>query len=300
MSRPTRDTTAGRTYLDLQNRARREGRATQELLTLYALERWLARLVASQHAGKFVLKGGMLLAVLDARRPTADVDLLARQLSNDEDTVVACVLDVASTAIDDDGVEFLPDTVTVRSIRDGDLYSGLRVSMSCRVSAAQVKLKLDINFGDPVTPAPKLIDFPSLRTGYPPVEVLGYPIETVLAEKVTTAISLGEANTRVRDYADVYTLTGRHELAYQPVREALDVTADYRGVTLVPLSEVVGELAALRQDAYRAFRQRLGPDGDHLPAQLADLVVAAAAFVDPLTTGDVGGGVWSPDVRHWT
>jgi hypothetical protein len=68
MNRPTRDTPGGQAYLDLQNRARREHRGTQELLTLYVLERWLARLAASPYSDSFVLKGGMLLAVLDATR----------------------------------------------------------------------------------------------------------------------------------------------------------------------------------------------------------------------------------------
>lgn len=89
MTRVTRDTTAGEAYLDLQNRARREGRGTQELLTLYVVERWLARLSASRYADHFVLKGGMLLAAYAARRATADADALARNLANDEDTVAA-------------------------------------------------------------------------------------------------------------------------------------------------------------------------------------------------------------------
>jgi len=77
MSRPTHGTPSGAAYLDLRNRARREGRGTQELLTLYVVERWLARLSASPYAERFVLKGGMLLAAFDARRPTADADALA-------------------------------------------------------------------------------------------------------------------------------------------------------------------------------------------------------------------------------
>jgi len=70
-------------------------------LTLYVVERWLARLSASPYAEDFVLKGGMLLAAYDARRPTADVDALARGLVNDQDTVVARITDVADQAADD-------------------------------------------------------------------------------------------------------------------------------------------------------------------------------------------------------
>jgi hypothetical protein len=283
MNRPTKDTAGGRAYLDLQNRARREGRGTQELLTLYVLERWLARLAASPYADMFVLKGGMLLAVFDARRPTADADLLARHLPNDEAAVVACVREIAQMVVDEeDGVEFLVDTISAESIRDGDLYAGIRVSMTARVSTATVKLKLDINFGDPVTPAPQRIEFPSQRPSRAATVLFGYPIETVLAEKISTAVSLGEANTRVRDYVDLYTLTGRHGLSYEAVRPALDATADHRDVQLVPLSDVVGEFSSVRQSAYNAFRRRLGPDGDHLPAELQEIVLAVEAFIDPL------------------
>jgi len=211
------------------------------LLTLYVLERWLARLAASPHADKFVLKGGMLLAVFDARRPTADADLLARSLPNEDAAVIACVRGVAQTVLpEDDGVEFVVDTISAESIRGGDQYAGTRVTMMSRVSTAMVGLKLDINFGDPVTPGPQHIEFPSQRSDYAATVLFGYPIETVLAEKICTAVSLGEANTRVRDYVDLYTLTGRHELLYTAVRAALDATGNYRDVELVPLSDIVG------------------------------------------------------------
>ncbi|HEY3608814.1 MAG TPA: nucleotidyl transferase AbiEii/AbiGii toxin family protein [Pseudonocardiaceae bacterium] len=269
-------------------------------MTLYVLERWLARLAVSPYADMFVLKGGMLLAVLDARRSTADADLLARGLPNEEVAVITCVCDIAQTvAGEEDGVEFLVDTVSAEPVREGDLYAGTRVSMTARVSAAMVKLKLDINFGDPITPGPQRIEFPSQRPGRAATVLFGYPIETVLAEKISTAVSLGEANTRVRDYVDLYTLTGRHQLSYATVRAALAATGDYRDVRLVPLSDVVGEFATVRQNAYSAFRRRLGSDGDHLPAELAEVVVAIEAFVDPLVTGDVGQGRWAPDIRRW-
>lgn len=121
----------------------------------------------------------------------------------------------------------------------------------------------------------------------------------MLAEKISTAVSLGEANTRVRDYVDLYTLSGRHELSYATVRAALDATSTYRDVQILPLSDVVGEFASVRQSAYGAFRRRLGPDGDHLPTELQEIVLAITAFVDPLVTGDVGDGRWTPLSRRW-
>jgi Nucleotidyl transferase AbiEii toxin, Type IV TA system len=119
MKRPTRATAAGQAYLDLQNRARAEGRAIQELLTLYVVERWLARLSVSPYADQFIIKGGMLLAAYDARRPTADLDALAQAVSNDQSAVVELVIQIAHQApAYDDGVEYRAGTVSSRIIRD--------------------------------------------------------------------------------------------------------------------------------------------------------------------------------------
>jgi hypothetical protein len=91
MTRPPVRMRAGHAYLDLQNLARGQGRPTQSLLVLYVLERFLARLAASAYAHVFELKGGMLLAVWDARRATVDGDSLARNLGVVEPTVLARV-----------------------------------------------------------------------------------------------------------------------------------------------------------------------------------------------------------------
>jgi hypothetical protein len=154
--------------------------------------------------------------------------------------------------------------------------------MDSRIATAVVRFRLDVNFGDPVTPAPRMIELPSLRPDAAPVRVLGYPIETVLAEKLATAIMLGAANTRVRDYADVYTLTGRHDLTHDAVRAALNATARFRGVEIVSLSSVVDDLAELRELTYRAYRIALGVDGAELPADFGEVVDAARTFADPL------------------
>lgn len=235
MNRPTRETAPGRAYLDLQNRARRERRGTQELLTMYVIERWLARLSRSRYVTDFILKGGMLLAAFGTRRPTVDADALARNMPADQETVRQRVTEIASIDDPDDGVEFLTGTAATAVIRQDALYSGVRVTMTARIATAQIKLRLDINFGDPVTPGPQLIDLPALRPGTEAIRILGYPIETVLAEKLATAIELGPASTRVRDYADICVLAGGQTLSRAAMRAALDATAAFRGMTIRPL-----------------------------------------------------------------
>lgn len=173
--------------------------------------------------------------------------------------------------------------------------------MDARIATALIKLRLDVNFGDPVIPEPQQVALPGLRPDSEPIQVLGYPVETVLAEKLTTAIDLAEANTRVRDLADIYTLTGAHTILGAPMHDALTATATFRNVDLVPLSVAVGDLASLRRGDYHAYRDALGHFGEHLPDDLAEVIAAAAALADPLiTSADTANRTWDPGARRWT
>lgn len=172
--------------------------------------------------------------------------------------------------------------------------------MDAAVGAALVKLRLDVNVEDPVTPAPARLAHPTLLPGYPPLRILGYPLATVLAEKLTTAINLGAANTRVRDYADIWTLTHRHDLDGDEIVAALRATAAHRRVKLRPLSDVVADLATIRADTYHAYPRRLGPDADVLPADFATVLADVTAFADPVSgTPPITGRRWRSGLRRW-
>ena len=141
--RPTKETTAGQRYLDLQREARRTGRPTDELIQLYALEGFLDRLMKSRYSENFVLKGGVLLAALDARRPTRDIDFAARNLDNDAALVGDAVLQVVVMTLDD-GLLFNSEAATAETIRESDNYGGVRVTLGGSLSQAAFQLHADI------------------------------------------------------------------------------------------------------------------------------------------------------------
>ncbi|WP_199522276.1 nucleotidyl transferase AbiEii/AbiGii toxin family protein [Geodermatophilus marinus] len=201
--------------------ARREKRPTDELQALYALEGFLARLSASAHADRLVLKGGVLLAAFDARRPTRDVDLQAQALPNDTATLLHLVRDIAATSPPDgdDGLVFDAQHASAEVIRDEDEYPGVRVSLTARLSQARVAFHVDVNVGDPIWPAPQPVEVPRLLGGS--IRLGGYPVPMVHAEKIVTAISRGAANTRWRDFGDVYVLSGRHPVTATELRAAM-------------------------------------------------------------------------------
>ncbi|WP_158882237.1 nucleotidyl transferase AbiEii/AbiGii toxin family protein [Amycolatopsis anabasis] len=298
MSRPTRETLAGRRYLDLRNLARKGKRPTDELHQLYALEGFLARLAESAYADRLVLKGGVLLAAFDMRRPTRDVDLEARRVSNDVGEILAMVRTIAAVPLDD-GLALDGDSATAELIRDLDAYSGVRVSLTGSLAAARLSFHVDVSVGDPIHPAPQRISLPRLL-GEDHIALHGYPLPMVLAEKITTALQRGTANTRWRDFADVYFIAHRHRIDADELRAALAVVAGHRGAEPASLAESLPGYADLAQARWSAWRRRQRLE-DRLPARFAEVLDALTAFADPVLTGAVAtGSAWLPEDLAWT
>jgi predicted nucleotidyltransferase component of viral defense system len=290
-----RDSTAGRAYLDLQQLARQRGRPTQEMLLTYVLERFLFRLSRSAYRDRLVLKGGMLLAVLGSRRPTGDIDLLARAIDNDVGAIADVVRTVLSVTVDD-GVTYEADAMTTQVIRDDALYSGVRLSVPSRIERAKAVLRLDVNVGDPVTPHPVDVEYPALLDR--PFQLLGYPLATVLAEKLVTMIERGAATTRERDFADVVVLSRRYRISASELLAAVNATAEHRQVPLRRLAALLGGLGDERQQAWSTFITGAGLEG-LVPRSYADAINMVAALIDPLLGGSVESGKWDPDSASW-
>lgn len=291
----SRDTTAGRIYQDLRNQARREERPGDELMLLYALERFLYRVTQSSYADRLILKGGLLLAAFELRRPTRDIDMVS-SLDNDEDAIRICI-DAVASLDPDDGVAFKPEELTIEIIRDVDPYPGLRVRLPASIARARLTLTLDFNFGDPIVPTAARVTYPSVLNDGEAFTVLAYPLPAVLGEKIETMVRRGDANTRERDFADVARIIRVEEISGDELRSALETTAEFRTTELHPLSDVLVTLGTARQTAWIAYRERVG---EALLAEDFRVVLdEVIEFADPIITGDAVGTRWSPTQRRW-
>ena len=164
-----------------------------------------------------------------SHRPTGDVDLLARAIDNDVAAIADVVRMVLSVTVDD-GVTYQVDEMTTQITRDAALYSGVRLTVPSRIERAKVVLRLDVNVGDPVTHHPVDIEYPALLDRS--FHLLGYPLTTVLAEKVVTMIERGVATTRERDCAGVVVLSRRCQIAASELLAAVNTIAEHREAVL--------------------------------------------------------------------
>jgi hypothetical protein len=223
----------------LLDRARAGRLDFQILLTRYALERLLYRLSVSRHRDRFILKGAMLFAtwIPDPFRSTRDLDLLGQGDSGTDsiaDTFRAiCVEPVAA-----DGVLFDATALQATPIREEMLYGGIRVRTTATIDGARIPIQVDIGFGDVVTPAPVEIDYPTLL-GNPAPHLRAYPVETVVAEKFEALTTLGIANSRLKDFYDLWLIAQTFELRQAALIQAVHRTFERRG-TRLPLDTPAG------------------------------------------------------------
>lgn len=299
MTPPRRDTTEGRVYLDLSKQAKHEGRPFQELLTLYTLEGFLARLAVSRYVDRLVVKGGLLLAAYDLRRPTQDADLASRGLPADGEAVCQVVREICDVRLDD-GLHFDISSARWETIREEEAASGIRVRMTCSLGKTRTFLKADVNVGDPIAPGPVGASFPVLLDRPEPITVLGYPLSMVLAEKLVTALDRGVVNTRWRDFADIYLLAHRHVLEGAQLAESVAAVAGHRGVEPGSLAEILDGFAAAPevQDKWATWRARLEL-APRLPLQFGEVLAVVISLGDPVFAGQVGDSEWRPEQLRW-
>jgi predicted nucleotidyltransferase component of viral defense system len=267
------------------------------ILTRYAAERLLFRLSSSAHAERFVLKGAMLLIAWlgDVVRPTRDVDLLGLGDMSD-DAVVEAFSEIASTPVQPDGVTFDPATITVARIREEDAYGGRRVTVRGLLGRARLSVQIDIGIGDAVYPEPEWIEYPSLLD-LPRPRIKAYRPETSIAEKLHAMVTLGEKNSRMRDFFDVSTLAEREAFDGERLGMAIRRTFDRRGTPLPPaplaLRPAFAEIEGKEQQ-WDGFLRRYGVVGDDFPAVLAKVASFLQPIVAAIASNDSFVGTWPP------
>jgi predicted nucleotidyltransferase component of viral defense system len=258
----------------LTDLARKQGEDFQLVLTRYVIERLLYRLSRSPYRHEFILKGAMLFRVWtdQIHRPTRDLDLLSRgEPSLEANTQI--FRDICGIEVEDDGLTFDPATVTAERIKEDQEYEGVRVGCRAQLGQARIDLQIDVGFGDAVVPRPANVNYPAML-GFPAPVLRAYPRETVVAEKFQAMVMLGIANSRMKDFFDIWTLANAFAFDGTCLCRAIRATFKRRKTVLPtapPLAltaEYGADMAKVRQ--WQAFikKGKLGSSRCHLGAGL--------------------------------
>lgn len=272
----------------LLNLSKSTGQDFQSLVLRYTVERFLVRLAMSTHVDRFVLKGAMLYVTwkLDEKRSTMDLDLLG--IGSPDPTPLAEIIgSICAIETEDDGLTFDRKTVVTSAIREDAVYDGVRVVVQVHLGTMPVRFQIDVGFGDAIVPDPLLAEFPALLSERGPL-VMSYPRETVIAEKLHAVVLLGMANSRMKDYFDLWMLSRTFSFERGVLQEAVESTFHRRQTPLpegnpIGLSEEFASNESKRlQWAGFVKRQRSTIE----PPDLPSVVEALHRFLLPVIASD--------------
>lgn len=220
----------------------------------------MERLSLSEYKNNFILKGGMLVSSMVGIdiRSTMDIDTTLKNLPLSVDSAESIIKRIISVRLED-GVTFRIKGIT--EIMDEAEYGGIRVSLEAMFDMMRIPLKIDISTGDIVTP--KEIEYEmKLMFEDRKIEILAYNIETLLAEKLETVVTRGIANTRSRDFYDIYILqnNGVSSIDSENFRLAVEATCNKRGSGVVfdEAEEIIKEIEEDKnmQNLWRAYQNK--------------------------------------------
>lgn len=236
-------------YEKIKKASRASGVETSVMLRRYVQERLLHRISVSKYAEDFCLKGGILLSAYndgDLLRPTEDIDLNGFAGDGDVQKLEAVLREILSDELPkDDGVSFDLSSMRVLKDRTG-IVPGGKVSINAMLYTAKVPLKVDVGFGNVITPDAKLMEIPTLLANDVPRPIIkSYPLETVIAEKLHAMVQFGFENTRVKDFFDILMLSRLREFDGQILVDAIRKTFSHQDRVLPE------EIACLSQEYAR-------------------------------------------------
>ena len=216
----------------LLNLSRERNEDFNLILTRYAVERFLYRLSKSKHADRFILKGAMLTAIWigEMHRPTRDLDLLGFG-DPETEALRGVIKDICLVKVEKDGLEYEADSIEIEEIRENREYPGQRVKVNARLGNARIRIQIDVGFGDAVTPKAKIISFPVLLD-YPAPRIRAYNKETQIAEKIQSMVFLGMANSRMKDFYDLFILSKTFSFNGNTIVKAIKATFERRGTQI--------------------------------------------------------------------
>jgi len=264
----------------LLNKSHETGRSFNELLQYYGIERLLYRLSVSEHADKFILKGALMFNVwgMADLRPTRDIDLLGH-ISNAIESVKGIFRDICNLQTESDGLEF-EDSVQSEYIKEDADYAGIRITVIAHLGKARFPIQVDIGFADVITPAPEQLTYPTLLGHSAPL-LYGYPRETTLAEKVQAMTVLEMANSRMKDFYDVWQLIEQFEFDGKVVQDALEKTFQNRNTAFPQKDHVIfsGVFWESKAPQWNAFTRKLKIEN---AMELKDILEVIKRFLLPL------------------
>ena len=159
----------------------------------------------SKYSDNFIFKGGFLISSMIGTnlRSTLDIDATLKGIPVTEETIIEIINDIISIELDDNTSW---KVVNIKSIHSSGKYEDSRITLEAKFFNIKEFIKIDLTTGDVVIP--KEIEYSyDLMFEDRSINIKAYHLYIILAEKLETVLSRNIANTRAKDFYDIYILT---------------------------------------------------------------------------------------------
>ena len=229
----------------IKNLSGRDPKKAESYVRLFFMERFLERVSKSQYRDNFILKGGLLTSSLLGidLRTTMDIDTTVTAIDLNEEEIRRIIEDICSIEMDDN-ISF--KITSMETIMDDFEYPGVRVHLEGYFEGIRQPIKIDVSTDDVITPS--AIEYVyRLMFETRSIKLMSYNLETLLAEKIQTVLDRGIANTRLRDYYDVYMIADKAKFDMDVLRLAFSATCNKRN-TVFDANQVADILSLVEND----------------------------------------------------
>ncbi len=268
----------------LRNIAKNNDEDVEAVLYRYVAERFLYRLSISKYKNQFFLKGAFLFTIWkdEPHRTTRDIDFLG-SITNQIEELKKIFTHISSIPCEEDGLFFDSDSIKGELIMEGKSYGGTCFKQYVRLGKIKIVLKIDVGFGDVITPHAEEKEFPSLL-GMAKPKIKAYPIYTVIAEKLEAMVALDMNNTRLKDFYDLWFLMKNFEIDTDQLIQAIKNTFSRRG-TSIPIETPIAltekfSLDEGKRTQWRAFLRK--NDFKEEQFELKEVISSLNQFFSPI------------------
>ena len=217
----------------LLNISRENNRLFTDLVQHYAMERFLYRLSQSDYADSFILKGALALQVRKVAkfRPTMDIDI-SKKGDDEISEITKQIKNILSSKVNEDGIVFDTTSIRFENIKRDTPYKGVRILFFGKLDSVNINMQIDISFHDVIFPEPKeKMTFPCLLD-FPPPNIWCYSLESIVAEKFEALMKLGDWNSRMKDFYDLWVLSREYNFYGHQLSKAIELTFKNRKTSL--------------------------------------------------------------------
>ena len=213
----------------LKTQAKETGLTYQMCLQLFCQEEFLRKIEASRYSENFILKGGMFLYTITefAGRPTRDIDFMIRWISNDTENMNQIMEEICTANTGNDFIRI--EVLASENITEEKEYHGVKTKFRAYIKNVKIPFSIDVGVDDVIVPGAVKRTVSTRLDGFHPPTIYTYSLESTIAEKFDAIIKRMEATSRMKDFFDIYYLSGVFDFEGRKLQEAIFRTLEYRG-----------------------------------------------------------------------